>query len=255
MVLVPAEHIYLSPHLDDAVFSCGARIHSQTSKGEHVVIWSVCAGDPPPVRFSAFAQELHGRWGIPTAQASRQRREEDLAACRVLKAEAIHGAVPDAIYRFHSDARTPLYPDRDAIFGPLHPSDSPLRDWLAEALRRTIGPDSCLYCPLTIGHHVDHQLVRQAVEVWGGPAKFYEDFPYAATPGTLEPALAGHDWQAEVYPIGEADLIAKVEAIACYASQISSFWTHRDVMRQSLTDFARHASTGAGLAERYWYYK
>jgi len=37
--------IYISPHFDDAVLSCGGLIWEQTHKGITVEIWTVCAGD------------------------------------------------------------------------------------------------------------------------------------------------------------------------------------------------------------------
>ena len=54
-------HVYLSPHLDDAVLSCGGMIHRQAQAGERVVVVTVCAGDPPPGPLSDFARSLHER--------------------------------------------------------------------------------------------------------------------------------------------------------------------------------------------------
>jgi len=39
--------IYLSPHLDDAVLSCGGIIWQQVQSGHQVEIWTICAADPP----------------------------------------------------------------------------------------------------------------------------------------------------------------------------------------------------------------
>jgi hypothetical protein len=45
-------------------------------------------------------------------------------------------------------------------------------------LRRLLPPDWQLVCPLTLGNHVDHQLVRQAAERIGRPLCYYADLPY-----------------------------------------------------------------------------
>ena len=39
--------IYLSPHFDDAVLSCGGMIWEQVHSGETVEIWTLCAGQIP----------------------------------------------------------------------------------------------------------------------------------------------------------------------------------------------------------------
>ncbi|MBA4379671.1 MAG: PIG-L family deacetylase, partial [Anaerolinea sp.] len=55
--------IYISPHLDDAVLSCGGLIWEQSHAGTQVEIWTVCTGDPPEGPLSPFAEVLHAEWG------------------------------------------------------------------------------------------------------------------------------------------------------------------------------------------------
>ena len=57
-----AEWIYISPHLDDAVLSCGGMIRQQVQQGERVQVWTVCAKENPYPQLSEFAQTLHDRW-------------------------------------------------------------------------------------------------------------------------------------------------------------------------------------------------
>src|SRR5688500_5967071 len=94
-VLAPEVYdwIYFSPHLDDVALSCGGQIYTATQAGERVLIVTVTAGDPvAPV--STYAASLHSRWKLVT-DATQVRREEDLAACAILGADAIHWTVPD----------------------------------------------------------------------------------------------------------------------------------------------------------------
>ena len=44
--------IYLSPHLDDAVFSAGGLIYEQTQAGTPVEIWTIMCGDPHLTEYS-----------------------------------------------------------------------------------------------------------------------------------------------------------------------------------------------------------
>ena len=39
-------HLFVSPHFDDAVLSCGATMHRLRRLGERVMVLTVCAGVP-----------------------------------------------------------------------------------------------------------------------------------------------------------------------------------------------------------------
>jgi LmbE family N-acetylglucosaminyl deacetylase len=257
----PLTHVYLSPHLDDAVLSCGGSMRRQARAGGRVVVVSVCAGDPPSGVLSEFAQELHARWAEEAARPlsahmTASRRAEDLAALDQLGAEAIHFTVPEAIYRTDPGTRRNLYPTEKAIFGELHPSEQALARRTAQRLSDVLRgiPRHWVYAPLALGHHVDHLLTRQAAEAAGGVHAYYEDYPYVekvdraglgTAPVTSTPL--GREMRSEVAPVAEDDLQAKVKAIAAYASQISTFWKDVETMETAVRAFA--ASTGG---ERLW---
>jgi LmbE family N-acetylglucosaminyl deacetylase len=255
-------NIYLSPHPDDAVFSCGGMIHRQVVSGGRVVVVTFCTGDPPAGPMSDFAQSLHERWcpGARTAAADivARRRREDLAALEALGAQAVHLDVPDCIYRRNPVSGWPLYASQAAIFGSLQPSDLML-------VRRTATKLSTLlhgfgrhrlYVPLGVGQHIDHQLARRAAEVAGGVYAYFEDYPYVAQEsehwaGPGEPGPHGRTLTAELIYLAEADLQARVEAMAHYESQLSSFWTDRDNMDQAVRQYAARVG-GQAPAERIW---
>jgi hypothetical protein len=57
----------------------------------------------------------------------------------------------------------------------------------------------------------------------GWRVRFYEDYPYATNEGALSAALVARGithWQPMVTPLSQDDLVAKVQAIACYESQL-----------------------------------
>lgn len=235
-------HIYLSPHLDDAVLSCGGLIARQGRQGERVVVVTVCAGDPLPGPLSPFAQSLHERWNTP-ANAVAVRRAEDAAALRILGAEVIHWETPDCIYRVVNGE--PLYASEQALFGELHPAEAALARTLAARIAG-LGP-AHFYAPYTLGHHVDHQLVRRAAEASGVAVTYYEDYPYAE-----------REWVSPAGPLfarlallDETSLAAKGRALAEYQSQISSFWKSVPEMEAALRAFALKTGEGV-LAERLW---
>ena len=251
--------IYLSPHLDDAILSCGGRIWQQVHAGEGVLVLTVFAGTPAPdTPLSPFAQSLHSRWGN-LVDAAAQRREEDLEALALLGAAGKHFHYLDCIYRHTPDGHFP-YGSEEALWGEIHPGEEGLLAELADRLSRlalsqsdTGGGPPTLYTPLGVGLHVDHQIVRRAAELTGQTLIYYEDYPYAEDPAAVQAALAMDDsqWRAALTPLSEEALEAKVAAIARYRSQLGTFWIDLAEMSTAIRSFANQ--TGGGwMAERYW---
>ncbi|MFN2269820.1 MAG: PIG-L deacetylase family protein [Anaerolineae bacterium] len=248
-------HVYLSPHLDDAVLSCGGRIWRQTQAGARVLVVTVFAGKPSPdVPLSPFAQAMHAAWDLVDATAAR--REEDAAALTLLGAESVYWPYTDCIYRRTPDGGFP-YASEEALFGEVHPSDEALIAELGARFRAlALEPGSAVYAPLAVGCHVDHQIVRRAVAGLEG-VTCYEDYPYAGKPGAVEAALGMARWQEEMVPLASDALEAKIAAIACYSSQfITLGWANAEEMAAAVRAFAERAfaqqTGGDESAERYW---
>jgi LmbE family N-acetylglucosaminyl deacetylase len=257
-------HIYLAPHLDDVVLSCGGIIAQQTAAGETVLIITIFAGTPDLSRLSPLAQKLHARWGNVAAPYTT-RRAEDREAIQRLGGHFLHLGFHEAIYRFDAQG-TPYYNKLEALFSQLHPADEALIDRLETALRPLIcGLDSTtLYMPLTAGRHVDHQTVNRATMRLLNPPEtapsiwFYEDFPYVAGFGiaqesdTITAALNRYsyaEWQSQVIAI---DPHPKIEAIACYRSQVQALFGDEQTMIQAVCNYAASLSTDHPYAERFW---
>ncbi len=230
-----AQHVYLSPHLDDAVFSCGGLIARQTVAGESVTVLTVCAGNPPPGELSPFAQQLHARWNADRAPIE-VRRSEDLAACERLCVGIIHLEIPDAIYRKALQG-TPLYPDVASIFGALHEFETDLVDQLTGKLARHVPAGAVLYCPLGFGGHVDHRLTRRAAEGLKRALRYYADMPYAARGESIPDALGLPQGEKRVFKLEPGDIDAWVAASALYRSQISTFWADDNALSDELHAF------------------
>lgn len=240
--------ILLAPHLDDAVLSCGGQIFLKTAADKPVLVITLMAGDPPQQTLTPFAQLLHERWQL-AENATAERRAEDAAACAILGADYQHWDLPDCIYRFDPQTKTGFYGSEEALFGAVHPSEAALVASLGERLR-DLPPHGRLLAPLTVGNHVDHQIVRRAVETLPPDhIAYYEDYPYAAVPGALEKALSAGDltWRAEVIPLSEEALQAKIKAIAAYTSQVGTFFRDSSEMEKMIRAF--NAVAGG---ERIW---
>jgi LmbE family N-acetylglucosaminyl deacetylase len=255
LVWPAARHIYLSPHLDDAVLSCGGSIYQQARRGESVAVITVFAASPPPGEpLSPFARSLHDRWrdsapGAEFADPPAKRRAEDRRALAALDEhiDVIHHTLPDCIYRRDPATGAALYTTEAALFSPVHPADPALA-----ALSRLpeFPPGAVLYAPVGAGGHVDHRLLREAAlacDASSAGIRFYEDYPYAAEPGAVEAALGGAGWEPVVVPLDADALAARIAAIAEYRSQISTFWPDRDAMAAAIRAHARAVG-----GERFW---
>lgn len=239
--------IYLSPHFDDAAYSCAGQIWQRTAAGERILLVTIMAADPPDGQLSPFAQELHDRWRL-TAEAVAARREEDAAACRLMGADWRHGPLSDCIYRRSPETGEPLYPDAAALFAAVHPAEDGLRRELAHWLAQ-LPPAREWFVPLTVGGHVDHQLTRQAAEMATAvPLYYYEDYPYAQKPGAVELALGEEvNWEAITVPLREAAVQIRYQTAAVFASQFSTFFVDWADMERQIGGYI-----GAVGGERVW---
>ncbi len=223
--------IYISPHFDDAVLSCGGSIWEQTQKGIPVEIWTVCAGDAPPGPLSLLALDCHRQWGIESAEdvVAARRIENQEAAARV-GAETVDFSIPDCIYR-RSPTGELLYPED--VFVPIHPLEKDLDADIAAALTSELLPDDIVVSPLAIGGHIDHVLTRLAAERLDRPLWYYADIPYLINhPEMLVPATK--ELKETLYPISEKGLGVWQNGIAAYASQILLLFETGEKMREAV---------------------
>lgn len=230
-----ALRLYISPHLDDAVFSCGGLIARQRSAGDDVQVVSIFAGDPPLGELTPFAYELHRRWGGEGSPMGL-RRAEDLVACGRLGASVVHLTFPDAIYR-RADGGEALYADSESLFGPPPADEAALVGAIVEALDRSIPLGAEVYLPLGIGGHVDHLLARRAGERVARPAWYYREIPYALreSPRIIEPAPMG---VAEaLVTLAEAEIETWAIAAGEYHSQVSTFWPDIEALDDDLRSY------------------
>jgi LmbE family N-acetylglucosaminyl deacetylase len=238
--------IYISPHFDDAVLSCGGLIWEQTHTGIPVEIWTICAGTPPSGPLSPFSQALHDNWktGSPEETVSL-RRIEDQNACRRVGALAVHFPVPDCIYR-RSKTGSLLY--EQGVFGGLNPRDEAVVDEVLTLLTSRINQYDVLVCPLGIGSHVDHLIVRTALERLNRPLWYYADIPYFFRhPDSLPRATGG--LSVKNFYVSQEGLQAWQESIAAHKSQISVLFDDEADMRQKIRQYAKNYD-GLRLWER-----
>lgn len=230
-------HLYLSPHLDDAILSCGGLIHAQRQAGEQVGVLTLCAGSPAPNTLSALARRYESAWG-ESGDAMALRRAENAAVLSGWGVQGWECDTPDAIYRTRGGA--PYYEDRTDLFGEPSLADAasllPIwEEWLC-CLAGGL-PGIILYAPLGAGGHVDHELARrlgQRMSERGWRAWFYEDYPYVELEAdgvrAAQARFGACRWSSRTVPI---DVQAKIEALRGYQTQLGRvFGCDKELVRR-----------------------
>jgi LmbE family N-acetylglucosaminyl deacetylase len=212
------QHLFLSPHFDDAIGSCGGTIWRLVSLGHPVRILTAFGGvECEP--FSMPARILHSEWKLERPVSCR--RLEDASACGILGCESSFFEFPDAIYRQDAEGQH-LYPTFESLRGSIVHEDRALAERLASQVRGYLsGDNTVIYCPMAIGGHVDHILTRdcgQILEAYNSSVVYYRDFYYDQTwGGNVEDTALKHI----NVTLTRQELGKKVAAFSEYKSQIS----------------------------------
>ena len=235
----PIDALFVSPHLDDAVFSVGGTIARLRGEGRRVVVATVFTRSVPhPVGFALACQTDKGL--APSADYMAMRRDEDCAACNRLgvgACDVIHLDLPEAPHRgYHSAAE---------LFAGIHEADRATTGDIERVLEPLIQRAATIYLPLGHGHHVDHLLVIDAVDRLAAPSRQrrWHDVPYVAR-------LPGHVLREGDATDIAATLHAKIDACACYATQIPFQFGDEEKMAAQLERLARAGSETGEAVER-----
>ncbi len=161
--------VIVSPHLDDAVFSCGGKIAQMVTEGPVLVL----------NLFTRYLSDVKIRGVV----LSEERYQEEANASSFLGFESRNLGELDVSFR--RDA----YKKLGNIFRPPVAADL---EWLPELRQKVWAVLEDLefeeiYVPLGIGWHVDHVLTHMLFDCWVRPEKilYYEDAPYCCIPHSV----------------------------------------------------------------------
>lgn len=264
------DRVYLSPHYDDAVFSCGGTIHRQGRNGRRVLVITIFGAAPDSgAPLSSMAREIHQHMGCEVDPIATRRKEDRFAMAR-LGAESHWLKFKDCIYRGDPARDAWFYSKQDDLFGPVHPGEKYLITAIADAVaalcRGTSSP--LVYAPLGIGNHVDHQLTHQAGRLLlerGQAVVFYEDYPYAdpthsanandESRHSLQAAISAvtrHGGTSVLSPLEETDLQARIDSSCAYRSQLGDLPNITQILAHHLRENTLRCDPPR-LTERFWH--
>ncbi|MFI8313153.1 PIG-L deacetylase family protein [Streptomyces microflavus] len=241
----------VSPHLDDAVVSYGARLHRLARSGAEVVVLTVFAGVPSPP-YSEAAQRYHDVWGV-TGNPVPQRVQEDIAALRALDLTPRHADFLDALYRRLPDGGWLVADPTRSVSRQALEVEEPdlmasLEVWISD-FAADYRPDVVFTCA-AIGRHVDHWRARDAtvgaLASTGIELRLWEDLPYGGRASEMPPLPAGVSLTERVVEqVGPIDRDAKFSAVQHYVSQLDLLARDGASLRERLS---RHARTRSRTA-------
>jgi LmbE family N-acetylglucosaminyl deacetylase len=216
--------LIISPHLDDAVLSCGQLINSRPG----TLVTTVLAGFPPGAHAGWSAQTT----GLPVAEdANSMRRDEDQRATNALGARTEWIDFPAQEYGPNSSPSERILSIQQSIAAAVATSES----------------DS-IFLPLGLTHP-DHIVVSDAALLAVHSAKVdsyvYMEMPYGqARPGRVRSRLRRIAREFNIEPLTPfvGDVQKKAEAVNAYSSQIETLQK----------GFGRHFGRVFTDPERYW---
>jgi len=232
--------IYLSPHFDDAVLSCGGLIWKQVQGCDEVEVWTIFGGDPPEnQQLSMFARVLHYRWGIPE-DSVEIRREEDKKALSCLGVNLKHFKFIDCIYRKDSASGEFLYEDMEKISASEEVKEIELMKQIELELANLKNVDAKIVAPFGVGNHVDHRIIHEISRGLRIDMMYYLDFPYVFTGKDHESEHRLTDMEHINHKLDDVSIRKWIDAISFYGSQISSFWESEGDMTNSIKQYCRN---------------
>lgn len=232
--------VVLSPHRDDAAFSCG-------------LLMTLCAERGTPVRVvnvftrSEYAPYLSAeRQDDRLEQVTAARLEEDRALVRRLRETSQAEVALEDLGLEDAPVRLSLPVER-VLAKPLSAEEVRSEaQGIAQRLQSLVADDGALvFAPLGLGGHVDHEIVREAA-VMAWPCErlaLYEDLPYVARLPeeekihAIREALGGTAAAEPIVVPGDVDNGAerKRELAGLYPSQVDA------TVVNEMSDYAERA--------------
>ena len=167
------DSIYISPHEDDAVLSCGGKIASE-HKNKKILIITIF-GRPSEITSKKFARRKKAFDEYET------RNIEDSGAMEFLNVDYVRLEYPELFFR--GSLLTLIFPTIDVKKNDLY---SDLYIKLKSLITEHLSSNGYVFFPLAIGAHRDHFITFQVGKALTNENRenlfFYEDIPYVFVP-------------------------------------------------------------------------
>jgi len=187
---------FISPHFDDAIYSAYGLIDFLSRTGKPVALITVFTEASSPSTLSA--KKFLGSCGYKSAETLfKDRASENKSVCIKLKISEYNLGFTDALWRKKQKKNriertfASFIPEIGHIYptfrfhikhGAISQLDKDLECEIASKISTIVKDDkkSILFAPLSLGKHIDHILVRNAVgSIRNTTVVYWEDYPYS----------------------------------------------------------------------------
>lgn len=224
---------FISPHLDDAVYSAGSLISYLAGRVPVYIITVFTKASPAPYTFSAKRNlKVCGYEAADLLFADR--RGEDIAICRKLGVSLLHLGLTDALWRKKTNINPLLNLISKVIPEAIHlypfyrinvasnhiAGGDNVTGKLKEKLNKILSQKEkeVIFCPLAYDTHIDHIIVNRVCSDLTDNLIYWLDFPYylelsdKIKQKTAKMKLSYFTWPASA---------AKDDLILAYKSQVA----------------------------------
>ncbi|MFE7601037.1 PIG-L deacetylase family protein [Streptomyces sp. NPDC057494] len=229
--------LVLSPHLDDAVLSCGALLGWAGRRAPVTVASLFTEATPPPYTLSGRQYLKQTRAG-DAEELFAERRAEDRQVLELLDVDWHHAGLVDGLFRRLPRPRpgtgglVRLLPEVTHVYptyrlhltrGRVSAHDAETLHVVGEIIDALLPARSggLVLAPLAVGGHADHVLVRTAAERSGRRVVYYSDFPYNQSAAADPEFTRRHRLVARAW---ERDLDRKAELVRGYRTQADALF-------------------------------
>ncbi len=211
--------IFISPHLDDAIFSCANLLLELKNKNVTIItVFTKATDNVPTPQARDF---LKASMSDNPVDIFNKRAIEDINATKFVGAKHVHLGFLDAAWR--TVDKKPVYANGKSQFsGKIAKKDIFLINQIKTKVLKIIPKRKkfILLAPLGIGGHADHVLVRELVRNLPFPKIFWEDFPYSLRAKCKKEFISKNNNFEPIIEIKSGKQSLRKIAIKKYKSQI-----------------------------------
>lgn len=235
--------IFISPHLDDVILSCGEFVAKLRNTKREVLVITIFSGTPMSENISHAAKLFHDSCNLGD-NAMHFRKNEDEKAMKLLDVEYIHIGELESLYRKNTDG-TYKYNEIEHIFTTDTSNEIDTIKCLSSKIENIFANMNIdkIYIPLGIGNHIDHVITRKSIENIASKFFFkkyyYEDTPYVCNLESNNYSELTSELNSFVIKVTDEEWNLKCEAINCYVSQLDMLWKNEEekLMQLNLLSF------------------
>ena len=226
--------VFLSPHFDDAILSCGGLINKLVLKNKKVLVVTVFSEVSKKILNKDVARYVNLCGFDNSVDLNRMRKKEDEAVLNSLGVDHCWLGIVEADYR--TKKSVPVYKNHKQIRNKINDTDDFLKKTslgIEEVTDKHLkNGKGVIYCPLGLGGHADHRIINQIGDdlskKWD--LMYWEDYPYVQYMGGQVDLRRARDKYVLSDMIDIRDLVdKKKKLILGYNSQIDQLFAYKDM--------------------------